>query len=208
MVGLVTSPARCRQAGRGSGQPKQSPEPPLRRAVPARRSRSRGHPAYPPTVFSRLVGVLGEAKAPYLYAGGHDPGPEYWEWLSRELLQAEVTVWPGTGHFPHLAQPERFAGRLATNARPHRPLRRRAARRRARLHDRGDGDHGRAPCSALVRRGDCPSPPRWSSTRCPTTRAPRSASAMSAPAGSCGSCSSPRSGSWPVPRRSVRVSLS
>ena len=54
---------------------------------------------------------------PYLFVAGHDPGPEYLGWLNRELPQAEVTVWPGSGHFPHLAQPGRFAELLAATAR-------------------------------------------------------------------------------------------
>ena len=36
--------------------------------------------------------------------------------MQRELPQAEVMVWPGSGHFPHLAQPARFAGLLAATA--------------------------------------------------------------------------------------------
>ena len=47
----------------------------------------------------------------------HDPGPEYLGWQNRELPQAEVTIWPGSGHFPHLAQPGRFAELLAATAR-------------------------------------------------------------------------------------------
>jgi pimeloyl-ACP methyl ester carboxylesterase len=62
------------------------------------------------------LGVLREAKVPYQQVSGHELGPEYLEWLSRELPQAEVTVWPGSGHFPHLAQPERFAAVLAATA--------------------------------------------------------------------------------------------
>jgi pimeloyl-ACP methyl ester carboxylesterase len=62
------------------------------------------------------LGVLREAKVPYRQILGHELGPEYLEWLNRELPQAEVTVWPGSGHFPHLAHPERFAGLLAATA--------------------------------------------------------------------------------------------
>jgi pimeloyl-ACP methyl ester carboxylesterase len=62
------------------------------------------------------LGVLREAKVPYRQILGHELGPEYLEWLNRELPQAEVTVWPGSGHFPHLAHPERFAGVLAATA--------------------------------------------------------------------------------------------
>jgi pimeloyl-ACP methyl ester carboxylesterase len=62
---------------------------------------------------SEGMAAVREAKVPYLQVSGHELGPEYLEWLNRELPQAEVTVWPGSGHFPHLAQPERFAGVLA-----------------------------------------------------------------------------------------------
>jgi pimeloyl-ACP methyl ester carboxylesterase len=65
---------------------------------------------------SEGLAAVREAKVPYLQVSGHELGPEYLEWLNRELPQAEVTVWPGSGHFPHLAQPERFAGVLAATA--------------------------------------------------------------------------------------------
>ena len=38
-------------------------------------------------------------------------------WLNHVLPQATVTVWPASGHFPHLADPRRFAGCLAATAR-------------------------------------------------------------------------------------------
>jgi hypothetical protein len=37
----------------------------------------------------------------------------YREWLAVVLPRATVTVWPGSGHFPHVAYPGRFAGCLA-----------------------------------------------------------------------------------------------
>jgi pimeloyl-ACP methyl ester carboxylesterase len=57
-----------------------------------------------------------EAKVPYVYIGGHDPGQEYLEWMQRELPQVSVEIWPGSGHFPHLAQPLRFAELLAATS--------------------------------------------------------------------------------------------
>jgi pimeloyl-ACP methyl ester carboxylesterase len=63
------------------------------------------------------LAALRDAKMPYLFVAGHDPGQEYLDWQHRELPQAEVTVWPGSGHFPHLAQPGRFAELLAGTAR-------------------------------------------------------------------------------------------
>ena len=65
------------------------------------------------------LAALRESKLPYAYVGGHDPGPEYLEWLNRELPQAAAEIWPGSGHFPHLAQPLRFAElRAATSSWP------------------------------------------------------------------------------------------
>jgi pimeloyl-ACP methyl ester carboxylesterase len=53
----------------------------------------------------------------YLFIAGHEVEPGYQDWLSGQLPQAAVEVWPGSGHFPHLAYPARFAGCLASTAR-------------------------------------------------------------------------------------------
>jgi pimeloyl-ACP methyl ester carboxylesterase len=53
----------------------------------------------------------------YLYIAGADVEPGYARWLAREIPQAETEVWPGSGHFPHLADPQRFAKVLATTGR-------------------------------------------------------------------------------------------
>jgi pimeloyl-ACP methyl ester carboxylesterase len=53
------------------------------------------------------------ARVPYLVVAGEDLEPGYQEWLTEILPQAAVTVWPGSGHFPHIAQPGRFAACLA-----------------------------------------------------------------------------------------------
>jgi pimeloyl-ACP methyl ester carboxylesterase len=37
-------------------------------------------------------------------------------WMRERIPQADVTVWDGTGHFPHLAHPERFAEVLTSTA--------------------------------------------------------------------------------------------
>lgn len=55
------------------------------------------------------------ADVPYLVVAGASPEPEYRRWLSGVLPQATVTVWPGSGHFPHLAHPDRFAECLAAS---------------------------------------------------------------------------------------------
>jgi len=62
--------------------------------------------------------VVRGAGVPYLYVAGADLEPEYQKWLSTVLPQAAVTVWPGSGHFPHLAHPGRFAECLAATAHP------------------------------------------------------------------------------------------
>jgi pimeloyl-ACP methyl ester carboxylesterase len=58
------------------------------------------------------------AGVPYLIVAGASLEPEYEKWLSKMLPQAAVTVWPGSGHFPHIAFPGRFAECLAAAAHP------------------------------------------------------------------------------------------
>ena len=48
---------------------------------------------------------------------GDNIGPHYRSWLNHVLPQASITVWPASGHFPHLAHPRRFAECLAATAR-------------------------------------------------------------------------------------------
>lgn len=56
---------------------------------------------------------IGAAGVPYLLIAGHELPPEVLDRISRTVPQARVEVWANTGHFPHLAQPQRFAERLA-----------------------------------------------------------------------------------------------
>lgn len=49
---------------------------------------------------------------------GQDPSPEEGAWLEANLPDAQTLVWPGSGHFPHLAHPRAFAELLATTGRP------------------------------------------------------------------------------------------
>jgi pimeloyl-ACP methyl ester carboxylesterase len=44
---------------------------------------------------------------------GSEPEPDYRTWLLQRLPQAVITVFPDSGHFPHLAHPDRFAQCLA-----------------------------------------------------------------------------------------------
>jgi pimeloyl-ACP methyl ester carboxylesterase len=50
---------------------------------------------------------------PYVSVVGQDPSPEEIAWLQTNQPDARTLVWPGSGHFPHLAHPRRFAELLA-----------------------------------------------------------------------------------------------
>jgi pimeloyl-ACP methyl ester carboxylesterase len=54
---------------------------------------------------------------PYVYVTGDEPSPEYRAWLAQAIPLARIEVYPGGGHFPHLADPARFAEILAETAR-------------------------------------------------------------------------------------------
>jgi pimeloyl-ACP methyl ester carboxylesterase len=75
------------------------------------------------------LAALAASRVPDLFIAGHELEPEYRKWLNETLPQASVTVWPHSGHFPHLAEPRRFAGCLAATARWCRGLSRFEARR-------------------------------------------------------------------------------
>ena len=48
----------------------------------------------------------------YLSLFGIDPGPGYGEWLAGHIVNSAVEVWDGSGHYPHLVDPDRFVARL------------------------------------------------------------------------------------------------
>ena len=54
---------------------------------------------------------------PYVFVAGDEPAPDYRAWLAQAIPQARVDVYPHGGHFPHLADPVRFAALLAETAR-------------------------------------------------------------------------------------------
>ncbi len=56
--------------------------------------------------------LIGGIDAPYLAIHGDDPGEEYRTWLTSLIPQAEVEVWPGNAHYPHLIESERFVDRV------------------------------------------------------------------------------------------------
>lgn len=47
---------------------------------------------------------------------GADPEADYESWLTNQVPQATTEIWSGSGHFPHLAHPRRFAQLLAASA--------------------------------------------------------------------------------------------
>jgi pimeloyl-ACP methyl ester carboxylesterase len=63
------------------------------------------------------LAAVRSAGVPYLVVAGADLEPDYQKWLTEMLPQAAVTVWPGSGHFPHLAHPGSFAECLAATGR-------------------------------------------------------------------------------------------
>jgi len=53
------------------------------------------------------------AGVPYLLVAGDDLESGYRNWLTEMLPHVTVMEWPGSGHFPHIAHPGRFAACLA-----------------------------------------------------------------------------------------------
>jgi pimeloyl-ACP methyl ester carboxylesterase len=68
--------------------------------------------------FGGVLGELRSRQVPYVTVLGGTPDNAYLQWLARALPQGEVVSWPGSGHFPHLAHPDRFAELLAAAAAP------------------------------------------------------------------------------------------
>jgi pimeloyl-ACP methyl ester carboxylesterase len=56
--------------------------------------------------------MLRAVAVPYLSLHGNEPAPGYAEWLRHRAVRARCEVWPGTGHFLHLVEPDRFVDRL------------------------------------------------------------------------------------------------
>lgn len=59
------------------------------------------------------LAVLRQRALPYMVTAGHPYESGYAAWFRAALPQATVTLFPNSGHFPHLADPERFAACLA-----------------------------------------------------------------------------------------------
>lgn len=63
--------------------------------------------------IAHTLDALRQSGLPYAIIAGHDYDEAYTAWLHDMLPQATITVLPDSGHFPHLADPERFAACLA-----------------------------------------------------------------------------------------------
>ncbi len=62
-------------------------------------------------VDAALAGYAG-VEVPYLSLFGIDPGPGYSAWIESHIAGAVTEVWPDHGHYPHLADGDRFVDRL------------------------------------------------------------------------------------------------
>ncbi|MBA3303894.1 MAG: alpha/beta fold hydrolase, partial [Acidimicrobiia bacterium] len=70
-------------------------------------------------LLALVEGAASAVTVPYLALFGSDPGEGYADWLGGLVPSATVEVWDGSGHWPHLADPDRFAervGRLAAES--------------------------------------------------------------------------------------------
>ncbi len=56
--------------------------------------------------------LLGNVRTPYLALYGSEPSPAYRSWLLATKPDIVVEAWPGSGHYPHLVDPERFVARV------------------------------------------------------------------------------------------------
>ena len=69
-------------------------------------------------LIARSSAAIAHAGVSYIYLAGADLDPDTRAWLDGQPFTPTVEVWPGSGHFPHLAHPARFAARLAAFALP------------------------------------------------------------------------------------------
>jgi len=58
--------------------------------------------------------TLKQRRVPYMVIAGHEYDAGYAAWLRDLLPDATLTTFPSSGHFPHLADPDRFADCLAS----------------------------------------------------------------------------------------------
>lgn len=70
----------------------------------------------PAEIQAQIDGAAAAVRArgvQYTLLLGNDAEPSLRQWMSREMPTAVVTTWRGSGHFPHVADPARFAVLLA-----------------------------------------------------------------------------------------------
>lgn len=72
-----------------------------------------GDPAELSGLLEGVAHGIAAAGVQVLLVAGRDPGPGMSDLFGAAQAQLAVEAWPGSGHFPHLAHPARFAQRLA-----------------------------------------------------------------------------------------------
>lgn len=71
-------------------------------------------------LMDEALATLHGAHTPYAFVLGRELAPDEQQWLRERLPDAKTAVLPGSGHFPQLADPQRFAHILAaTTPRSH-----------------------------------------------------------------------------------------
>jgi pimeloyl-ACP methyl ester carboxylesterase len=61
-----------------------------------------------PDIEASVDSTVRAIRLPYLAVHGSNPGNDYQSWLRQRIPAAELVVWEGSLHFPHLVHPERF----------------------------------------------------------------------------------------------------
>jgi pimeloyl-ACP methyl ester carboxylesterase len=67
-------------------------------------------------MMEESVQRLERSRVPYVLVAGHQLPDPVMQWMQERLPHADITVWDGSGHFPHLAHPDRFALLLNSTA--------------------------------------------------------------------------------------------
>jgi pimeloyl-ACP methyl ester carboxylesterase len=63
-------------------------------------------------IASLVESTMSGIHVPYLALHGSNPGHDYASWLQQRIPNAEVELWDGALHFPHLLHPDRFVSRV------------------------------------------------------------------------------------------------
>lgn len=64
------------------------------------------------TIDAIVADTTRRIDVPYLALHGTPPPEAYEAWLMSRIPHAQFEEWPGAGHWPHLAEPERFVARV------------------------------------------------------------------------------------------------